>query len=189
MKIYTKSGDTGETSLYGGGRLPKDALRFEAIGNVDELNAQLGLARVELSTLGPPTSQVDTLLGQIQNHLFDLGAELATPHPEQKGTALLGSHYITLLEQAIDHHQEQLPPLREFILPGGSGVAAQLHVARCICRRAERTVVTLAREATLRPEGLAYLNRLSDLLFVLARWGNRVAGQQDIPWQPGKPRG
>ncbi|MEX0678058.1 MAG: cob(I)yrinic acid a,c-diamide adenosyltransferase [Pirellulales bacterium] len=180
MKIYTKTGDKGETGLFGGPRVSKDAPRIEAYGTVDELNSVLGVVRAQL-----PPGEVDALLAQIQNDLFALGAQLATPDPPTHQTALVGSPQIAALERALDRFEERLEPLREFVLPGGTPAAAALQLARTVCRRAERRVVTLARESRQPISGdtIVYLNRLSDLLFVLARTVNRQAGRPDVPWQ------
>lgn len=183
MKIYTKTGDQGKTSLYGGQRVDKDHLRIATFGDVDELNAQLGVVRAEIAGQSGGLAEIDELLGQVQNHLFDLGAELATPEPAAKGTQLLGEKAIAGLETAIDRWEDQLSPLKQFILPGGAKPAAQLHVARCVCRRSERTLVTLLREAPVRPAVVVYLNRLSDLLFVLARAVNHLSQIDDVPWR------
>ena len=192
MKIYTKTGDQGQTSLCGGERVAKDHLRIEACGTLDELNATLGVVRSEIASLGPnawgpdarkkDANLIDQLLAQIQNAIFDLGAEVASPEPAIRGTELLGLSQIETLEQAIDHWEEKLPALRAFILPGGCSTASQLHMARAVCRRSERGLVTLSRGATLRSEVMIYLNRLSDLLFVLARVTNQLAGYPDVPW-------
>jgi cob(I)alamin adenosyltransferase len=178
MKIYTKTGDRGETGLFGGPRVRKDDPRIAAIGDVDELNACLGLIRCE-----PVDPRIDQLLATIQNELFDLGAELASPDPERVGTRNVTAAQTARLEAAIDEYDAQLPPLEAFILPGGVRAAALLHLARTVCRRAERRVVTLARETTIADDVVVYLNRLSDLLFELARTVNRIAGRQDVPWQ------
>lgn len=180
MKIYTKTGDAGETALFGAGRVPKDHHRIEAVGEVDELNAQLGMVRTQLDEGADPI-EIDSLLGHVQNELFDLGAELASPEP--KGMQLIGSAQIETLEHAIDRWDATLPPLKTFILPGGTVAAASLHVARSVCRRAERRLTTLSRTEVLRPEALIYLNRLGDLLFVLARVANQLVGQKDIAWK------
>jgi cob(I)alamin adenosyltransferase len=179
MKIYTKTGDRGDTGLFGGPRVSKDAPRIEAYGTVDELNSVLGLVR----TLLEP-GDVDALVERIQNELFSLGAQLATPNPTAHQTALIGSSQIAALEMAIDRYEAGLEPLRQFILPGGTPTAAQLHLARTVCRRAERRLVTLvsASAEPIAEELVIYLNRLSDLLFVLAREVNRAAGQVDVPW-------
>ncbi|TWT96881.1 Cob(I)yrinic acid a,c-diamide adenosyltransferase [Botrimarina colliarenosi] len=187
MKIYTKTGDEGETGLFGGGRVRKDDPRIASYGTLDELNATLGVARAEIvrsAGVGDGfRSALDDLLGEVQNHLFDLGAELATPQPEQKGLQLINQGHVERLEAAIDDHESQLEPLKQFILPGGSAAAAQLHVARCVCRRAERRIVTLAATEPVRDLAVRYVNRLSDLLFVLARAVNREAGLGDTPWE------
>ena len=178
MKIYTKTGDAGETGLFGGPRVRKDAPRIAAYGEVDELNAVLGLAR---ST--QPPGEIDQLLQRLQNHLFDLGAELATPDPTQHGTNLLGQSEIQVLEEAIDEMEGKLPPLTQFILPGGAPLAAHLHVARCVCRRAERSIVALSQIENVSATALTFVNRLSDLLFVLARFANQLSGTPDVAWE------
>lgn len=182
MKIYTRTGDQGETALFGGQRVSKDHDRIEAYGTVDELNAVLGVVRAELLNAGWDTAQLDKLLGDIQHQLFDLGAELAAPSPEEQGTNLLADRHIELLEQQIDQHEAVLEPLRQFILPGGSKVAAHLHVARCVCRRAERLIVALGHHEAVRETPVQYVNRLADLLFVLARASNHFDGVGDVPW-------
>lgn len=184
MKIYTRGGDDGETSLFGGGRLGKDEARVEAIGSVDELNAALGCAI--------PTVQgadVGARLQSIQHDLFALGAELATPplspgrtRPETPG---LPAGRLDALEAWIDEAQSDLPPLTAFVLPGGVVPAAALHLARTVCRRAERAVVKLSRTSEVDPDAIPYLNRLSDLLFVLARAENHRAGAGDVEWEKG----
>jgi cob(I)alamin adenosyltransferase len=179
MKIYTKTGDEGETGLFGGGRVRKDHARIEAYGTVDELNAALGTARGEALQ-----NDLDQALRQIQNDLFDLGAELATPHAEILKTRV-GSEQIQQLEQWIDAWETELPPLKTFILPGGLRAAGELHLARTICRRAERCVVRLAEitEQPISAEIGIYLNRLSDLLFVAARLVNQRGGRGDELWE------
>jgi cob(I)alamin adenosyltransferase len=180
MKIYTKTGDSGETGLFAGPRVRKDSPRIEACGAVDELNAALGLARTESLP-----AEIDELLCRIQSELFDVGAQLATPDPASHGTILIKPQHGERLEAAIDRHDAALPPLKQFILPGGTRGAALLHLARSICRRAERRVVTLAAPPSenIAPEIIVYLNRLGDLLFVLARAVNAAAGVADVPWQ------
>ena len=180
MKIYTKTGDTGQTGLLGGLRVAKDAPRIEAYGTVDELNAAIGVARSQA-----PPDDIDRLLTQIQNTLFDLGAELATAGGQHRELAKISDLHIETLETEIDRFEAGLEPLKQFILPGGTPLAAHLHLARTICRRAERRVVTLiaAENTELSPLIIVYLNRLSDLLFVLARSANAAAGEADIPWQ------
>lgn len=178
MKIYTKTGDQGETGLFGGPRVRKDDSRIEAIGDVDELNALIGVVRCE-----PLDERLDALFYAIQNELFDLGAQLASPGPGRAGAPHVTAAHIERLERAIDEYEASLPPLRAFILPGGVRAAALLHSARTVCRRAERRVVCLAQQAALAGEIVIYLNRLSDLLFVLARVANRLAGRDDVLWQ------
>ena len=178
MKIYTTTGDHGETSLYGGRRVLKDSLRIESYGTVDELNSALGVARA-----WKPVPDVDGILGRIQNKLFVLGADLATP-VDKKGAGVerIREEDVTDLERMIDTLDSQLRPLSSFILPGGSHLAAQLHLARTICRRAERLVVRLSREEKIESTCIVFLNRLSDLLFVLARYTNRLDDQTELPW-------
>ncbi len=180
-KIYTRTGDTGETGLFGGGRVPKDSVRVEAYGQIDELNAAIGLAL----SLDPKTFAQD-LLEQVQRDLFTIGAELATPDhhtlEQALGESTIGFRHVEALEAAIDRHEMQLQPLKNFILPGGASKAAALHVARTVCRRAERALVTLRSEAGARELLLAYVNRLSDLLFVLARAANAAASVPDVKW-------
>ena len=178
MKIYTKTGDQGETGLFGGPRVRKDHLRIEAYGAVDELNAVLGVVRSE-----SPPAEIDELLAKIQNTLFDLGAELASPDPAKMGVAMIGPARAEALERAIDRYEANLPPLKTFILPGGCRAAAGMHLARTVCRRAERRLISLAAAETISGEVVVYLNRLSDLLFVLARELNRLSGQGDVAWQ------
>lgn len=181
MRIYTRTGDAGETGLFGGGRVGKDHPRVEAYGAVDELNAVLGWARsVELMP------RIDELLVPIQRDLFSIGALLATPIPdkvtERLKKARLDDARITELEHAIDAGEAELEPLTSFILPGGTPKSSALHVARTVCRRAERRVVTMADDIEVPPIVLQYLNRLSDLLFVLARVANRRAGAAEVTW-------
>jgi cob(I)alamin adenosyltransferase len=182
-RIYTKTGDQGETALGDGTRVPKDHARVAAYGSVDELNAVLGL----LLSLQPPPPEADLLRG-IQNDLFDVGADLCVPPAasEAAGSRLRVQPAQALrLEQAIDRLNAPLAPLTSFVMPGGTAAAAWAHLARTICRRAERDVVTLARGEAVNPEVIVYLNRLSDLLFVLARVYNNH-GRGDVLWQPGR---
>ncbi len=183
MKISTRTGDQGTTALFGGPRVAKNDPRIMAYGTVDELNAMLGAARAESL---PP--KVDTIVLRLQNQLFQLGAELASHDPDQCGTATLTEADVCVLETDIDTFENELPPLRSFILPGGAKGAAQLHVARCVCRRVERELVTLAAEATVRATVLMYINRASDLLFVLARAVNRAASMAETEWNKPKNR-
>ncbi len=183
MKIYTKTGDRGETGLFGGGRVPKDDARVEAYGAVDELNASLGMARA----LGP-APEIDAELSRIQAELFAVGAELATPQEARARSAIPGvrADWAETLEQRMDRWDEELPALTAFILPGGSPVAAALHVARSTCRRAERRAVALSHAAPVDPNVIVYLNRLSDFLFEAARMANLRAGVAETTWQPRK---
>ncbi len=181
MKIYTRTGDAGETSLFGGGRVRKDHPRTSAYGDVDELNSALGLARATA-----PTDLFDELLDQIQRDLFSVGGRLATPRPEKVAKAMekavLPPERAAAFERVMDEAEAELAPLRAFVLPGGTPKAAALHVARTVCRRAERSVVALAAEDEVSPDVLVYLNRLSDLLFTLARLANHRAGTADLTW-------
>lgn len=179
MKIYTKTGDAGETGLYGGTRVLKDAMRVDACGTVDELNACIGFVRS-----GIRDAEIDTVLHRIQNELFDIGADLATLDTHPKADTLRIPPTLTAeLETEIDRFESQLPPLKNFILPGGSAGGGAIHFARTVCRRAERCVVSLAQEETVNPEVLIYLNRLSDLLFVLARTVNHRLGKSEPLWE------
>lgn len=184
MKIYTKTGDQGQTGLFGGARVSKASLRVEAYGEIDELNSVLGLVRAEPSF----DDAIAALLEAVQCQLFNLGAELATA-PDSKaslGIPLVSDEEIGALEQAIDQAETELAPLKTFVLPGGSRAAATLHLARTVCRRAERKLVLLNETDALRPESLRYLNRLSDALFVFARLANHRAGVADVPWVSGR---
>lgn len=183
MKIYTKTGDDGLTGILGNKRLRKDDARIEAYGTIDELNASLGVARAH--SLGPSE---DELTARLQEELFNLGAALADPNPEGPFHNQITDAHVESLERAIDERMAELAPMRNFILPGGSAAASQLHLARTICRRAERLVVHLAGlpdEHVPQPL-LIYLNRLSDLLFVMARTVNHLAGVPDVPWSSKK---
>ena len=182
-KIYTRTGDDGTTGLFGGARVRKDELRIEAIGTVDELNAALGWVRSEFARAGTAPADADGLLARLQHQLFDLGAELATPGGLPEYQAGIREAHVAHLESAIDEQEAGLEPLRVFILPGGAPAAAALHVARGICRRAERRLVALMAQETVRGELLQYLNRLSDLLFVLARAVNRSNRMSDVHWE------
>lgn len=177
-RIYTRTGDAGTTGLADRSRVSKDAPRIEAIGAVDELNSAIGLLLVE----DLPAAE-RACLADVQHDLFDLGGELSRP-----GHTILTDDYVTRLERALDGFNRDLPPLKDFILPGGSRAAALAHVARTVCRRTERRLVTLAKKKSAPPLAVRYLNRLSDLLFVLARVLNRAAGRGDVLWQQGKSR-
>ncbi len=180
MKIYTRTGDEGETSLFGGKRVPKDSLRIRAYGTVDELNAVIGMA-----IASSDNEKLIAVLQRLQGELFMVGADLATPHGvKETKTVRVQRLHITRLEQEIDLHEEELEPLKYFILPGGAPDAAALHFARTVCRRAERTTFELSRQEDINNLVIVYLNRLSDLLFVLARIANKRSGRREIPWQP-----
>lgn len=183
MKIYTRGGDTGETSLLGGGRVRKDHERIEAYGTVDELNSFIGVARASW-----PGSSIDAELHRVQSDLFDIGARLAAPTASDHFPGVSASR-IEELEHAIDAMEGNLEPLRNFILPGGTPAAGHLHVARTVARRAERLVVALHDPADLTNLTIQYLNRLSDYLFVAARLANSEAGERDVPWIAAKKRG
>ncbi len=184
-KIYTRMGDDGTTGLLGTGeRRRKDALRVEAYGTVDEINAALGAALA-----GGLDGELGTLTRRLQGELFELGADLAAPAAGSPGSRhpAFAARHVEALEQDIDRLSQRLPPLSRFILPGGSPGASALHLARTVCRRAERRCVALAAAEAVGPEVLRYLNRLGDLLFVMARWENRARGIEDVPWVPTTP--
>lgn len=180
-RIYTRGGDAGETSLAGGQRLPKDHLRIEAYGTVDELNAFIGLARESAREL----PELDRILRRVQHELFNLGSILATlpedVHPKQ---ARITSAEVAALESEIDAMNHGLAPLRSFVLPGGCRLNAELHVCRTVCRRAERLAVSLAREEHVDAVAVQYLNRLSDALFVWSRWASQALGAHEVLWEP-----
>jgi len=180
MRIYTKKGDQGETSLFGGSRVSKSHARVEACGSVDELNALLGLARAESLPEG-----IDRVLGRLQEELLELGAGLAAPDPAKQTAPPVGDSHITRIENDIDRFEENVAPLRHFILPGGGRAAAVLHVARTVCRRAERRVVALGDtdDEHVPDDAIAFLNRLADLLFVLARAANANECVGDVIWR------
>lgn len=185
-RIYTRTGDDGSTGLADGSRRPKNDVRLVAIGGVDEANAAIGLARLHAD------GALDGLLAQVQNDLFDLGADVATPEPQPGEPELkwqplrIKAHQVTALEAAIDGYNADIPALTSFILPAGTALSAHLHMARTIVRRAERDAVALAQTEAVTPEAVKYLNRLSDLLFVLARHANQN-GAADVLWVPSKP--
>lgn len=182
MKIYTRKGDSGETSLFGGSRVSKSSARIEAYGTVDELNSVVGLAAsYSLSPKGT------VLIKKVQEYLFILGADLATPPSSRTRINRIGEEEIEALEHAIDEMEEGLAPLKNFILPGGSQAGATLHVARTVCRRAERAAVACSKnEEEVSDETVKFLNRLSDFLFVLARYENNYAGTPEETWKPEK---
>jgi cob(I)alamin adenosyltransferase len=185
MKVYTRRGDAGETDLFGGARVAKDHLRVEAYGAVDELNAALGVAAAASGS-----ADVRALAEELQSRLFDLGAELAAPDPARRAKAELPGprqEDVDALERRIDAFEQELAPLRRFVLPGGAPAAAAFHLARTVCRRAERRAVALARSEAVDPLVVRFLNRLSDLLFVVARLENRRAGCPDVEWDGKRP--
>jgi cob(I)alamin adenosyltransferase len=189
-KIYTRTGDMGDSGLVDGSRRPKSDLRFEAIGDVDETNSMIGLARLHTSgaTREVKYQLYDEMLSRIQHDLFDLGADLATPVPKAEDKALrIIEKQVKRLENEIDQLNEYLSPLNSFVLPGGSELAARLHLARTVARRAERMACALAEREKVNPLALQYINRLSDFLFVLARAANEN-GAADVLWQPGVNR-
>jgi cob(I)alamin adenosyltransferase len=188
-RVYTRTGDRGETALVGGKRVAKDSLRIEAYGTIDELNSIVGLARVfneESIDAGEAHRFMDEVLCRLQDELFDIGSELATP-PEfyQQGMYRVGEDEIDRLEKLMDKCQEDLEPLKSFILPGGGRVGAYLHQCRTVCRRAEREILRLSREEEISPDLIKYVNRLSDLFFVLSRWIAKQTGEQEYLWQRG----
>jgi cob(I)alamin adenosyltransferase len=183
MKIYTRTGDAGSTGLFGGGRVVKSHPRIEAYGTVDETNSYLGLARAHLRS-APEAERLEPVLTRLQDELFVLGADLATPLAARPVVPRIVDRHIEQLEADIDAFDAEIPPLKHFVLPGGTPVAAVLHVARTVCRRAERAVVAAAKREAITPLTGPYLNRLSDLLFVLARWANHAAGVNETEWKP-----
>jgi cob(I)alamin adenosyltransferase len=197
-RVYTRTGDAGETALVGGQRVPKDSPRIVAYGTIDELNAIVGLVRTfneERLAKGAHHRRLDEALRRIQNELFDLGSELATPAAaEYEGMFKAGEAQVTALEQLMDECQKDLEPLRSFTLPGGGRINAFLHQARTVCRRAEREVLRLSRAEPINPWVLRYVNRLSDAFFVLGRWVAKRMGEKEYLWERGlqshtRPRG
>lgn len=195
-RVYTRTGDKGETGLVGGKRVPKDSPRIEAYGTVDELNSIVGLARVfneEKLKEGEAHRFLDQVLHDIQEELFNLGSELATPPDSRfKGAITIGEVQVKRIEEIIDECQKTLEPLKSFILPGGGRIGGYLHQCRTVCRRAEREVLRLSRVEETSEWGIKYINRLSDLFFVLSRWVGKHLGEQEYLWQRGlveTPRG
>ena len=191
-KVYTRTGDKGETALVGGKRVSKDSLRIEAYGTIDELNSVVGIARAfneEKLLAGEAHRFLDVVLRQIQDELFDLGSELATP-PEcfREGMYRVGEQEVKKIEQQIDECQKELETLHSFVLPGGGKIGAYLHHCRTVCRRAEREVLRLSRVEKLGEWPLKYVNRLGDLFFVLSRWISKQTGEQEYLWQRGLQR-
>ena len=188
-KVYTRSGDKGDTGLVGGKRIPKDHPRIGSYGTVDELKSIVGLCRSFLAQKEPSVrrDKLDLILEGIQQKLFDMGSELATlPGDEYEGQITLQPEDAEWLEEVIDAMNEDLKPLQSFILPGGTPLNSFLHQARTVCRRAERDVIRLSREEVMNPEIVKFLNRLSDFLFVAGRWVTATLGEQETLWQPGK---
>jgi cob(I)alamin adenosyltransferase len=187
-RVYTRGGDRGETSLVGGQRVAKDSIRIESYGTVDELNAVLGLVRVANRAPGASKAnreRLDAVLARLQGELFNLGSDLATlPGDRRPRQPVIEARHVERLEAEIDELNAGLPELASFVLPGGGEVGAFLHQARTVCRRAERCVTTLARREAIGEPCLAYLNRLSDLLFVLSRWASKVRREREILWDP-----
>ena len=181
MKIYTRTGDSGTTGLFGAARVDKDHPRLEAYGTVDEANSVVGAASALLTG---DSAGMSKLLERLQADLFVVGADLATPPGTRPVVPRIGADHVSRLEQLIDQYEADLPPLSNFILPGGSPAGAMLHVARTVCRRAERATVALAKTEMVDTQVIVYLNRLSDLLFVLARWVNRTARSEEVAWMP-----
>ena len=187
-RVYTRHGDGGDTGLVGGQRVPKDGLRIQAYGTVDELNSFLGAARATVNQLAaeePRFAMLGAILLRVQHELFNLGSILATlpedVHPKQPRVT---DTEIAQLEKEMDVMNEEVPPLRSFVLPGGNRIEAELHIGRTVCRRAERIVVALSRLAGVPPEAIRYLNRLSDALFVWSRWACHTAGAPETLWEP-----
>jgi len=187
-RVYTRQGDSGETGLVGGQRVPKDGLRIEAYGTIDEVNSFLGAARATVNQLAveePRLAILGAILLRVQHELFNLGSILATlpedVHPRQPRVT---AAEIAQLEKEMDVMNEEVPPLRSFVLPGGSHLEAELHIGRTVCRRAERIVVALSRSADVPPEAIRYLNRLSDALFVWSRWACHTTGAPETLWEP-----
>jgi cob(I)alamin adenosyltransferase len=187
-RVYTRTGDKGTTALVGGARVPKDSPRVECYGAIDELNSAIGLARSfnAEAPSSPARDRLEGILERLQNELFDLGSELATPpDAEYAGMFKVGTDDVRALERLMDECQKGLEPLASFVLPGGGTVSAFLHQARTVCRRAERTLLRLDREEPLGPHVLPYVNRLSDLLFVLSRWIGKQRGEREYLWERG----
>ena len=190
-KVYTKTGDNGDTGLVGGKRIPKDHIRIEGYGTVDELNSIIGISRafLEDNNVYTKTKKLDVILESIQQLLFDIGSEMATiPGDEYEGQIRIDSEDIKWLEEVIDLMNNELPPLKSFILPGGSKFNTFLHLARTVCRRAERNLIRLHRQEKIRVEVRIFLNRLSDFFFVASRWASKNLDKKEVLWIPGKKR-
>lgn len=184
-KIYTRTGDEGTTALFGGDRVPKDHPRIAAYGTVDEINSHVGVALAHLSG-APGEDRLAPLLARVQDDLFVLGADLATPSDAKPVVPRIAADHTRRLEQDIDAFEADLPSLKHFVLPGGTPAGATLHVARTSCRRAERLTISAGHETPVNEHAAVYLNRLSDLLFVLARWANHAAGTPETYWSQDK---
>jgi cob(I)alamin adenosyltransferase len=189
-RVYTRQGDQGETALAGGQRVPKDSVRIEAYGAADELNSFVGVARATVAEMEDEEPHFTVLAGillRVQHELFNLGSILATlPEDVHPNQARITETEVKQLETEMDRMNEELPPLRSFVLPGGSRLNAELHVCRTVCRRAERAAVELARAENIPPEAVRYLNRLSDAMFVWSRWASHVAGAPETLWEPNR---
>ncbi len=184
-RVYTRTGDGGKTGLVGGHRVDKDDLRIECFGTVDELNATVGMARLHCVGGPAPIAALDVILARVQNELFNLGSQLATRAEDLRPTQpVIADRHVQALESEIDAHNADLPELRSFVLPGGGALGAHLHLCRTVCRRAERIAVSLAHKETVPEVAIRYLNRLSDALFVWARFAAMATGQSEVLWQP-----
>ena len=188
-RVYTRTGDRGDTGLVGGHRIGKDDLRIDCYGTVDELNSVIGLCRLhtrpQRAEEAEPLGELDAILARVQNELFNLGSQLSTRAEDLRPTQpVIKAHHIERLEQEIDKFNDELPELRSFVLPGGGSLGAYLHLGRTVCRRAERLTVALGRRETVPAEAVQYLNRLSDALFVFARHAARVTAAAEVLWQP-----
>jgi len=190
MKLYTRSGDDGTTGLFGGGRVGKDHPRVDAYGTVDELNACLGLAAAACDPERATEARFAEIIAEAQSWLFDIGADLATPegNAQEDRVLRIGDAEVEVVERWIDEVEERNEPMRSFVMPGGSELAARLHLARTVCRRAERRMVALAHTEPVSEGAVRYMNRLSDLLFAMSRLANRDRGVADVPWIPAKQR-
>lgn len=184
-RVYTRTGDGGKTGLVGGHRVDKDDLRIECFGTVDELNATVGMARLHCVGGPAPIAALDVILARVQNELFNLGSQLATRAEDLRPTQpVIADRHVQALESEIDAHNADLPELRSFVLPGGGALGAHLHLCRTVCRRAERIAVSLAHKETVPEVAIRYLNRLSDALFVWARFAAMATGQSEVLWRP-----
>lgn len=190
MKLYTKTGDDGTTGLFGGQRVSKDDPRVEAYGTVDEFNAAIGLAAAACDPKRPLHARLLEIFAQLQSRLFDIGADLATPEGDkhEKKIQRIDEHHVEEAERWIDEIDDGNSPMKSFVMPGGTELASRLHVARTVCRRAERLMVGLSHAEPISAAAIVYVNRISDLLFAMARRVNKDAGVADVPWHPSIPR-